>query len=482
METGHDRRGRRALAGLLLAGLLVSATGCINTKQTVWLNPDGSGRMALETVVPLAGSLINISGRDDERDPEQQARDQVAGYLRRATGVDAWSDLAWELTDDFKLDFRATLLFPDLAAIDIPNLFLVPVAFREEGPGRRLVIEPPGADQEADTAAPEELSAAEIERRARQARAKFSQAWPGMSGFFAQVRQEAVFYLPGPIGDHRNLAVSEGNRGRFILDGARFVAVMDELAGDDQWWQEQVRVGRDVAGDGPLGDDTLMEKLFGEKGAIEAVVAGPLEPLFDYAAAVDGAREETAEIFAAFGLDAPAAPAPAAGEAVSPPATTGAVPPDPGEEPGDDPGEGWSIERPRGRIPEVPLAGSIFGRPFELGEAIVGDHSLEIRSRETINRWPAGQVIIFGVNRESVTAGQSWTVTPDDEGHSPHVHMRFARGEAGRMPGTLMFTGQYSMRLVVEDVSGDSARLRLHLSLPDYRKSYLLGVFQARLR
>lgn len=470
---------RRRVVVLLLAGLLLPATGCINTKQTVWLNPDGSGRMALEAVQPLLGTFFT-PGDAEGPPPEEQAREQAAAYLRDAVGVDAWSDVSWELTDDFKLRFRATILFPDFSAVDIPNLNLVPAQFRDDGAGGRVLLIEHGASGDRPvTDEPEDLSAEEVARRARNERAKFSQVWSGMSGFIAEAGQEAVFHLPGRITEHNNLALTGENSCRFRLDGQRLVAVINELAADESWWRDQVRARRNVADDGPFGDEALAEKLFGERGPVRAVAAGPLEPLFNYEEAVAGARAETGEAFATLGLTAPAPPETRPRE--TPEAQPGETPAPAEADPDFDPGAAWSIEHPLERVPEVPLAGSIFGHRFALGAATVSNHALEIESRERIGRWAAGRLVIFGVNRESVRPGRSWTVTPESEGDIPHVHMHFAR-EGGRLPGTLMFTGQYSMRLVVEEVAGDSARLRLHISLPDYRKSHLVGVFSARLR
>lgn len=140
--------------------------------------------------------------------------------------------------------------------------------------------------------------------------------------------------------------------------------------------------------------------------------------------------------------------------------------------------QGWSIEKPCMKIPDKPLSGSIFGRAFEPGEITINKCALSIKSRKKLGNWPESELIIFCGTEEKV---QEWTVTPDSEGMLPHVHMKF--GKKGKtFPGTLMFTGEYSMRLEFTSMSETVVTGRLHISLPDYKKSHLIGSFTAKVQ
>lgn len=138
---------------------------------------------------------------------------------------------------------------------------------------------------------------------------------------------------------------------------------------------------------------------------------------------------------------------------------------------------GWSIERPVEAIPDQPLAGSIFGHQLAEPTVQVDDAGLTVRSGSTVAGWPAGEILIFvdvrGDQRE-------WVVTPMSEGMLPHVHMKFGK-EGADFPGTLMFTGEYSMRLHLDEIDDATVSGAIHLSLPDYRHSHLIGRFTARI-
>ncbi len=143
-------------------------------------------------------------------------------------------------------------------------------------------------------------------------------------------------------------------------------------------------------------------------------------------------------------------------------------------------GDAWSIEEPFDNIPDKPLVGKIFGKDFEIGEATISGHALTLKSKNKSQGWPEGKVIIFiGMDDKE----SEWTVTPKNEGMLPHVHMMFAQeGQEGhQVPATIMYVGQYSMHLVFTEKTDEYVKGKLHLSMPDYKKSYLIGSFTAKV-
>jgi hypothetical protein len=138
----------------------------------------------------------------------------------------------------------------------------------------------------------------------------------------------------------------------------------------------------------------------------------------------------------------------------------------------------WSIEKPLLKIPDKPLTGSIFGRAFAPGEITINKHALTIKSNKKMGNWPESELTIFCGTDDKA---KEWTVTPDSEGMLPHVHMKF--GKKGKtFPGTLMYTGEYSMRLEFISITKTEVKGKLHISLPDYKKSHLIGAFTAKVR
>lgn len=134
----------------------------------------------------------------------------------------------------------------------------------------------------------------------------------------------------------------------------------------------------------------------------------------------------------------------------------------------------WKIEAPTEKV-EGPIKGEIFGAPFSLGKAEWSNLTLRIESAEKLGNWPVSSLVIFVKPGEQ----KEWVVTPDST-KSPHVHMKFAK-KGAKFPGTLTYTGEYSMRLTVLSETADSVKVAIHISLPDYKKSHLMGEFEAKM-
>ena len=140
----------------------------------------------------------------------------------------------------------------------------------------------------------------------------------------------------------------------------------------------------------------------------------------------------------------------------------------------------WNIEKPRQKI-ETALAGEIFGRPFIIGKATWGTNALEITSKDKVGLWPTSSLTIF-IDKDIKDGKDEWMITPTTANFdSPHIHMNFGRAGAD-FPGTLTFTGEYCLYLKLVSKTEKIAKFKMHVSLPDYKRSYLLGEFTAKLK
>jgi hypothetical protein len=138
----------------------------------------------------------------------------------------------------------------------------------------------------------------------------------------------------------------------------------------------------------------------------------------------------------------------------------------------------WNIRTPQKDIPDT-LEGTIFGKEFKLGSAEWDDVSLTISSKGKMGHWPESELMLF---IEKDAEQKEWYITPDNSDfNSPHIHMKFGK-EGADFPGTLMFTGEYSMYLKIIEKTKKNVKLQIHVSLPDYKKSTLLGTFTAKLK
>lgn len=137
----------------------------------------------------------------------------------------------------------------------------------------------------------------------------------------------------------------------------------------------------------------------------------------------------------------------------------------------------WNIEKPSQNIPKT-LTGNIFGKEFTLGQAEWNQHALTLRSQDKMGVWPESELLIFLKQEENKN---EWLITPDQSDfNDPHIHMKFGK-KGSQFPGTLMFTSEYSLYLKLLKKDAKKALFQIHLSLPDYEKSFLLGSFTAKI-
>ncbi len=127
---------------LLIIGF-ATIVGCIETKDEFTVNPDGSGKVIHELTFPAmnleAGFQTMGGGAPGEMgggkppsemaggkpsDPNAQLKNSVREILSKSSGVDAWKDVSYKITDDGRMYFKGTAYFPDINSLSIhsPNI------------------------------------------------------------------------------------------------------------------------------------------------------------------------------------------------------------------------------------------------------------------------------------------------------------------------------------------------------------------------
>ena len=135
---------------------------------------------------------------------------------------------------------------------------------------------------------------------------------------------------------------------------------------------------------------------------------------------------------------------------------------------------GWNIDKPLKEIPNEEITGSIFGKEYIQGEIIITDAYLNFKAKGD-GYGPVDEITIF-TGLEDLKP--ELIITPDTDDSKPHVHMNFVK-PGKNFPGTLMYTQEYSLKLIIDENTEKEVIGRVHLSLPDYKKSFLLGRFTA---
>ncbi len=262
---------------VLLAAL--SLAGCLEVKEEYFLNPDHSGKVVYEVVQPLMAGMM---GGGKNVDMKQKAKDEALKIIEDSKGVTVWKDVSYELNDAGKLHFKGTAYFDDFAKVEIKG----------GDDKNRAVLQQTKAGmqlrfQAEKKAAKTKLTPAQIKKRAAAKKAQFQQQRMMMSMMLNGLKIESIYHFPGKVQDAKIYRKTDGNTVKLVLEGAKMLQAIDELAKDDAWWEKQVVAG---AGEPPMDD--LMQKMFGSPDTPQVTAKSPLKPLFNYKAEVAQAKKD----------------------------------------------------------------------------------------------------------------------------------------------------------------------------------------------
>ena len=287
------------LPGMTLLVLLFITAGCIEEKSEYTINPDGSGRVVHEYI--LQPVSFNMTGETPE--PQSQFKENVRQTLENSVGIEAWRDVSYELTPEGNTKFKGTAYFKYIKKVRIKSGSVstdVNLDF-ETQPYGTVILELKSEEKKESTEIPT-LTDEQVVQRVATAKTQYSQSRPMLESFLGGLKTEIIFNLPGTIQETLNFEKIDDNTVRLTVEGAKILAVMDEMASDDKLLAEEFRKGKNPLEDGP--DEAMIEKLFGQKGPVRVVVSDA-KPLFDYEFEIAVAFEEEIDIV-------PATTAPAA--------------------------------------------------------------------------------------------------------------------------------------------------------------------------
>lgn len=291
MRTNCPAAFRAALAAFAFGCL----TGCFDTKQEITLNPDGSGKAVIESSFVSADTVF-----DNGRSPGGGASNFVRKLIEDAQGVEAWRDVSFRDTAEGRTWFRGTAYFSDLSKLKVSVAPFLRFAATTNPVGQLTLTTVadtppaiPGSTSKGD--APATVESIERERR------QFRAAQPVLAAMVGTMKQDTVFRVPGAVRQASNFETVAPQALRIRWDGARLMAVMEELVFSEEVARKRLA---GIASSNLFGTDNFVsEKLFGQRAPVFAVIQPGRKPLFDYAAEVAAARKTFPEIATALGLD-----------------------------------------------------------------------------------------------------------------------------------------------------------------------------------
>jgi hypothetical protein len=312
---------------VLLLGLML--TGCFQTTEHVYLNPNGSGKTVIDaTFTPF---YLNLS--DEEPEPRQEMNNAVKNILEKSEGVDAWSDVSYALNNEGKIHFKGTAYFRHIEKLKIANLGSSELEYRAHDNGQyTLTYKNDRFGKVSDkTSLPSGgLTEEQIQARIREEKAKYQRSRKLLALMLSDLRHESHYHLPGEILGSSNFDKVSANHVQLILEGEKILTVADDVFKSDSYWRDHVTSGNQKKKntDNHIDIDLRMppndfnKHFFGEQGPV-SVDFRANAPLFDYNKEVATVRKGEAAIFSALSSSL----APSSNNNASPkPASSGEMP------------------------------------------------------------------------------------------------------------------------------------------------------------
>lgn len=284
---------RRFLTLCVLSSML-SVTGCLELMQAYTLNPDGSGKVVLETITPARNQF---APQDQPVKPDEIVKQAIQERINGGQGIDAWSDITCQVTKEGKVHFKGTAYFSDVNKLkaDGGGGGGGELSWTKQGDGMVLAMKGK-SDGEAAQPVPDDQVAAMLQ----QEKVQYQQMKPMMAAMFEGLKVEISARLPGKISE-ANIFTQKDNTATLSITGKQMMAAMDKINGDDALLKAKIKAGK-----GKGEDDFMFEHMFGKKGPAQVKVTGANTPLFDYKAEVEKAKAGEAAMFKNLGVTPPA--------------------------------------------------------------------------------------------------------------------------------------------------------------------------------
>jgi hypothetical protein len=259
-------------------------TGCYERKQNAVINPDGSGKVFIETVVVVPSR--GLPGRE-KPNALSYGRLVAADLINLTRGVEAWADLSISEVENppghagtapaggvLRARIAATAYFKDLNDLRFDKLPLDFTWKRDETGAAFAIQRTRTAVRGAAT-----LSEAAINQLVARSRDDYRSQRQALQTQLVAYTLDMRFELPGEVAEAQVFRRA-GNAVSLSIDGQKAMQALDKFMADDAALQATFKAGLDL----PSNDDLLLDSMYGSKGPVRAVVkiAPDAKPAFDY--------------------------------------------------------------------------------------------------------------------------------------------------------------------------------------------------------
>jgi len=281
----------------------VFLAGCYERKQQTVLNPDGSGKMLLETDVALPAG--GAPGREKPT-ALSFGRQYTADLVNSGSGIEAWSDLEISEAADGRAHVAIVGYFSDLNKVRFKAPLELPLQFIWEVQGQEGKVRVERMHQ----AATDKLTAADARDMVKKAQEDYQDKRLAMHTQLDAFMMQIVFELPGEVTQASVFEKDAANKGRvsFMLDGKKVAAALDTFMANDGALSAMFQKGQDTS----ANDDLILSSMIGKPGPVEATVkiathdtakGQEPKPAFDYKTEMRTAELHQQEMFEQAGVE-----------------------------------------------------------------------------------------------------------------------------------------------------------------------------------
>ena len=270
---------------------LIALTGCIDEKEELTINPDGSGKI-FYSVNLKAMDLSALMGTQAASAPTVDIKSNLKKLLENSQGIDTWKDVSYKTLEDGRAHVEATGYFSDINKVildkAVENAKKPEIKFTKTGDKITVeFINDTEKATDANTTAPA-LTDEQIDEQVKMAKMSYQQGKIMTQGFMKDMKFERILHLPGEVTETSNFTKADGNTVQIAFDGEKVMKAMDLMMADDAYLKEMIKKGND-----PMQNPDEMklnEVLFGEAAAVSASVEKADKVLFDYKAEMETAK------------------------------------------------------------------------------------------------------------------------------------------------------------------------------------------------
>jgi len=104
---------------IILICLVLFLASCYEIVETYVINPDGSGKVIIETTyMPYSSVKKEMEGKLEGKLSEEELQMNIYELLKNnVKGVEVWSDVTFNATEGGKIYFKGTAYFKDINKI-----------------------------------------------------------------------------------------------------------------------------------------------------------------------------------------------------------------------------------------------------------------------------------------------------------------------------------------------------------------------------